>query len=217
MEGIKLDWPRRALAAALASAGFVASADQVVFSEIMYHPPEGYPEYVEVANLTATVFDMAGWAVSGGVDYHFPAFSEADPERTFLQPFERIVLSGADPETTRTAYGIPSTVRIYGPWKGDLSNAGETLVLRDEIGTVLCRVSWSDRSPWPVEADGAGHSLTLRHPDRAIDDWRNWRASRRRLGTPGAEPIRASREPVADPTITETEGVVLVDYDAVWR
>ena len=62
-------------------------AGQVVFSEIMYHPPGTLPEYIEVFNVTATPFDMAEWRLSDGVDYDFPKFSAGDPNRTFLKPF----------------------------------------------------------------------------------------------------------------------------------
>ena len=82
--------------AALILATSALRAEQVVFSEIMYHPPGTLPEFIEVYNNTATPFDMAEWKLRGGVDYDFPAFSAADPNRTFLKPFERIVLSSAD-------------------------------------------------------------------------------------------------------------------------
>ena len=42
-------------------------AEQVVIREIMYHPqmaPEGeapLPEFIEIENLTSSVFDMAEW------------------------------------------------------------------------------------------------------------------------------------------------------------
>src|SRR5436305_12177830 len=38
-----------------------AHAEQVVFSKLMYNPPPNQPEYIEIANNTATPFDMANW------------------------------------------------------------------------------------------------------------------------------------------------------------
>ena len=95
--------------------GVTARAEQVVFSEIMYHPPDTRPEYVEVYNNTATPFDIAQWRLRGGVDYDFPAFAAGNPARTFLKPFERILLSPVDEGTLRAVYNIPPNVRIYGP------------------------------------------------------------------------------------------------------
>ena len=89
-------------------------AEQVVCSEIMYHPSGTLPEYIEVSNNTATPLDMAEWQLCDGVDYVFPSFSPAAADRTFLKPFERIVLSGVDEATLRAAYHLPPTVRVYG-------------------------------------------------------------------------------------------------------
>src|SRR5213596_823340 len=95
-------------------------AEQIVISEIMYHPPGNQPEYIEVYNNTATPFDIAQWRLTGGAGYEFPRFDPANPQASFLKPFERIVLSGSDESTTRAAYGIPASVRIFGPWVGNL-------------------------------------------------------------------------------------------------
>ena len=144
----------------------------------MYHPPDTLPEYIEVYNNTATPFDIAEWRLCDGVDYVFPAFSLAAMDRTFLKPFERIVLSGVDEATLRAAYNLPPTVRVYGPWTGNLKNGGERITLRDKNGVTVCTVEYNDRGRWSPAADGAGHTLVLKNPDRKIDDWRNWRRQR---------------------------------------
>ena len=53
----------------------LANADQIVFSEVMYNPPAGGYEFIEVENLTATPFDVALWEMSSGVDFTFPDFN----------------------------------------------------------------------------------------------------------------------------------------------
>src|SRR5947207_1011064 len=62
-------------------------------------------------------------------------FDPANPQASFLKPFERIVLSGSDESTTRAAYGIPASVRIFGPWVGNLGNDGERITLKDKKDT----------------------------------------------------------------------------------
>ncbi|MFT5409319.1 MAG: hypothetical protein ACI9NC_002040, partial [Verrucomicrobiales bacterium] len=47
-------------------------AEQVVISEIMYHPPAGRYEFIEVENLTATPFDIAKWKLRDGANFDFP-------------------------------------------------------------------------------------------------------------------------------------------------
>src|SRR6266516_6500931 len=163
-------------------------AEQIVISEIMYHPRGNQPEYIELYNNTATPFDIAQWRLTGGAAYEFPRFDPANPQASFLKPFERIVLSGADERATRAAYGIPASVRIFGPWVGNLGNDGERITLKDKNRVPACTVQYNDRGKWSPAADGAGHSLVLKNPNRLVDDWRNWTVSIRQGGTPGTEP-----------------------------
>jgi hypothetical protein len=194
-----------------------ARSEQVLFSEIMYHPPGDMPEYLEVYNNTATPFDIAEWRVSDGVEYTFPSFALDAADRTFLKPFERILLSPVDEATLRAAYGLAPTVRVYGPWTGNLKNSGERITLRDKNGVPVCSVEYNDRGRWSPAADGAGHTLVLKNPDRKIDDWRNWTVSGRLGGTPGTEEPKAAETPVASPEVNLVMGIPYVTYGDVWK
>ena len=192
-------------------------SEQVVFSEIMYHPAGGRPEYIEICNNTATTFDIADWRLTDGVDYAFPSFSAEDTDRTFLKPFERILLCGVDEATLRAAYSVPATTRVYGPWAGNLKNGGERITLRDKNGVLVCTVEYNDRNRWSPAADGAGHSLVLTNPDRAIDNWRNWSVSLRPGGSPGSEEVRQAQTAVASPEVNLAAGIPFVNYGDVWK
>ena len=174
------------------SALVSAQAMQVSFSEVMYQPLLGKPEFIEVQNLSVTPLDMALWQFTDGVQFTFPDFNPATPQAHFLGPNERILVSSADAAATRAAYPtIPANVRIFGPWSGALDNAGETITLKDKNGVIASSLKYGDSGKWPVQADGAGHSIVLADPNRNTNDWRNWRASTNRGGSPG----------VADPAV----------------
>src|SRR5207249_2335454 len=115
-----------------------AAAEQVVISEIMYNPPPGLPEFVEIYNNTATPFDIANWKLRGKILFEFPSFNAAQSNLTFLRPFERIVVTGKKPAALRTAYGIPDYVRVFGPWSGKLPNDRERVTLEDKNGVTVC-------------------------------------------------------------------------------
>ena len=175
-----------------------ARAEQVVISEILCAPPPGRAQFIEILNNTVTVFDMAEWRVTGGVRFTFPEFSTNQPGRTFLKPFEHILLCGSDPAAFQAALKLPETVRVFGPWTGRLSERGDKINLKAKNGLVMCAVRYETHGRWPAAAR-AGHSLELRDPNLAVDDWRNWTASARPGGTPGAAPApnpsRAERGP----------------------
>ena len=166
-----------------------SSAEQVVFSEIHYNPKGDKPEYIEIQNLTATPKDISRWRMSSGVQFEFPDFDEADPDRAFLKKWERILLSSVDEQALREAYSIPASVKVYGPWEGSLNNGGELIVLEDKNGVVMAEVEYNDDgSKWPIAADGAGHTLRLIHQNRGAKYWKNWGVSLAPDGTPGKGP-----------------------------
>ena len=180
-----------ALLHSLLAVSVPVSAEMVVIREIMYHPQsvaEGearLPEFVEIENITSTVFDIAEWELTGGVSYTFPKFDAGNPTSSFLMGRQRIVVCEGDPEVFREAYGISPSVRVLGPWTGSLDNAGERVTLRNKNGVVKASVRYDDEHPWPVAPDGAGHSLVLVDTERAIDDYRRWGTSSRVGGNPG--------------------------------
>ncbi|MGC6465906.1 MAG: lamin tail domain-containing protein [Akkermansiaceae bacterium] len=205
------NWCATALFSLLALS---SQAEQVVFSEVMYHPSPGSYEFIEVQNLTATPFDIAQWELSGGADFIFPDFNDGAPLDSFLKAFERVVLCNTDPTTFRTAYNVPPSVRVFGPWTGSLDNGGERINLKDKNGVVRCTLAYDDRSPWPLEADGTGNSLILADTSFAIDDYRVWTHG---APTPGYSPILVAEEPFANPEVNLSTGIPFIEYADPWN
>ncbi|MCB1125275.1 MAG: lamin tail domain-containing protein, partial [Verrucomicrobiae bacterium] len=175
----------------------------VVFSEIMYHPAADQAEYVEILNptdATVTLYDPAHpgntWALSGAVDFTFPAGEE-------IPAGGRILVSAVEPAVFREHYPVPAGVPVYGPWDGALNNAGESLKLRrpgepEPDGTVpyyrVDRVVYGPVAPWPTEADVGGVSLERVAADAYGNDPASWTASIDG-GSPGAAPESVNRPP----------------------
>jgi len=203
-------------------AGFTAVplwAEQVVFSEVMYHPAGSRPEFIELWNISQTPLDVAHWRFARGVDFTFPDFAAGSPQAHILQAQERIVISALGEAATRAAYpAIPAAVRIFGPWTGALSNAGEEIVLEDKNGVLVCSLDYKPGGNWPKAPDGAGHSLVLRNENNEIDSFRNWRASRYGGGTPGFSEFGAITSfPGGSPEVGVGASAVMFDYGATWK
>ena len=192
-------------------------AEQVVISEIQYHPRADLPEFIEVANITATPLDLTDWKLRGGVDYNFPSFSASSPKAAFLHPFERIVLAPVAPETFRAVYGLPQSVRVFGPWDGELDNKGERITLKDRNGVTLTTVRYNDRGLWPVAANGTGHSLVIIDPEEGTDLWSNWTFSSRPGGNPGTPEITQAEEPIANPEVDLSIGIPIINFGDSWK
>jgi hypothetical protein len=175
----------------------------VVFSEIMYHPPDTpagdnvADEYLELLNITGTtqalyhpVHPTNTWRLRDGVKFNFPPGVRLPPGgRLRVVSFDPVY----DPAALarfRARYGLPSSVPVYGPYEGKLDNGGETLeVLKPDapqlppdpdagyVPYVLVeRIKYSDTAPWPEAADGTGAALARVSAEDYGNDPANWQA-----------------------------------------
>jgi hypothetical protein len=71
-------------------------------------------------------------------------------------------------------------------YSGSLADAGEPLVLRDELGVEIDRVEYLASAPWPAEPAGGVASLAKRCANLPGSDPASWAASEQEDGTPGA-------------------------------
>ncbi|MDQ3247615.1 MAG: Ig-like domain-containing protein, partial [Chloroflexota bacterium] len=155
---------------------------QLVVNEIHYHPtaPLGVDgddyEFIELYNQGPTPLRLDNVSFTRGVSYRFPV-------GTVLNPNQYLVLA-SDPVGFSTRY--PS-VTAFGDMRGNLSNRGEGIELRDAVGNVIDLFDYTDLPPWPLAADGTGPSLELSNPawDNALAA--NWKAATLAHGTPGAQ------------------------------
>ncbi|MFN0125958.1 MAG: lamin tail domain-containing protein [Verrucomicrobiales bacterium] len=178
--------------------GVPASAQNLVVSEVHYHPAPptqaelGQPgvvdqnsfEFIELLNVSDATVDLAGVAFGDGVEFAFLTGAALAPRARILvvknrQAFER-----------RYASLLP--LPIAGEFLNDssLRNSGEQLLLLAADGTTPIAVfSYNDREPWPTAADGDGFSLTLSQPRAGINFElaSAWRASAEPGGSPGGE------------------------------
>ena len=153
----------------------------LIISEIMYNPLESdtnCAEFVELYNSEPLEHDIGGYRFSGEIDYIFP------PDTT-IAPNGYLVVA-ADPAHIETLNGISG---VLGPFSNRLSNSGGTLRLRNRQNAICQEVRYSPDNPWPIAADGAGHSLVLAYPDLGEADPDAWRASALRNGNPGTNDI----------------------------
>ena len=173
----------------------------VVINEIMYHPVElpdqdnSLGEYVELFNVgeaAVPLFDSAHsantWRLEGGIEFAFPT-GVSLPAKGYA------LVVGFDPTLDpgalaafRASYGIPVSVPVHGPYKGNLSNQGEPVeIVRpdtpqgagpDEGFVPHIRVdfvNYDDAHPWSAEADGGGVSLQRRRPADYGNEPVNWK------------------------------------------
>ena len=158
----------------------------LAFSEIMYHPRargDGRVlEFIEIYNSNPWPEPLGGYRLDGSVEFDFP-------QGTTIGANAFLVVA-ANPADLAAEYGITG---VLGPWgAGTLPDSGGSLRLTKRSGGVVLDMGYGDDHPWPVAADGAGHSLILARPSYGEDDPRAWSKSARIGGNPGARDVLAS-------------------------
>lgn len=178
---------------------------RILFTEIMYNPgDEDSPEFLELINTSNDEIDISGYTFTKGIEYTFEAV-------TVIAPGEIIVLSNIDPDDDDSLEKrLPEDVRLFAPYDGRLSDEGEEIELRDTAGGKVCDITYNDKFPWPVTADGFGHSMVVADPTLSAwgDNGDAWRASALRGGFPGtltAEEALVAPNVVINEVLTHTD------------
>ena len=123
-------------------------------------------EWVELYNRGASLIDLGGWSLGGGIDFDFPA-------GTTIAAGDYLVVAK---EPAELAAKFPG-VTIIGDYSERLGNGGDTIVLEDANGNPADEVTYFDRGKWHAEADGGGSSLELVDPDSDNSVAGAWAAS----------------------------------------
>jgi hypothetical protein len=165
----------------------------ITINEIMYNPPLGGDEFLELHNVSTSavnLFDPAipanTWKFTRGITFSFP-------QGVTMAAGAYLILTNIDPATFRSKYNIPAAVQIF-QYVGSLDNAGESLILAKpappEIDLTvpyveIDRVDYDDIAPWPTAADGGGSSIGKLAPTMYGNDPPSWEPEAGG-GTPGA-------------------------------
>ncbi len=162
----------------------------LIVSEVMYHPTDDDEalEFIELYNDRAVSEVLTGYAFSNGIEFVFE-------DETVIGPRQYLVIA-RDPNALKAVYDVNN---VLGPFAGRLSNGGERVELNSDANQVVISFSYRDDTPWPVAADGTGHSLILTRPGRDPEEASSWAASTYIGGTPGG-PDLVQEEP-EDPTL----------------
>ena len=150
---------------------------QLVISEIMYKPAPRSDgrnlEFIEIYNANPWFQDLSNYRLSGDVTFTFPTNT--------IIPANGFFVVAAVPADVAAVYGLTG---VFGPYTNRLTTSGRVR-LHDEQGTILLEVNYSPDDPWPMGADGTGHSIVLARPSYGEGDPRAWDRSDVLGGSPG--------------------------------
>ncbi|BAB77800.1 ExeM/NucH family extracellular endonuclease [Anabaena sp. FACHB-709] len=163
----------------------------VQITEYMYTGANG--EFVEFTNLGTTPVDFTGWSFDDNTriagSFNLSAFG-------IVQPGESVILTETAAETFRTAWNLPTSVKIIGNSNQGLGRADE-INLYDSTGQLIDRLAYNDEvftgtirtqnaSGWTTAANLDAFEITTNWQLSAINDGQNSRLSTGNdVGNPG--------------------------------
>lgn len=161
--------------------GLCSRRTGLVISEILFAPRglETYAnstEFVELFNANTYWEDLGGYRLSGSIHYTFP-------DGTVL-PGGGFLVVARNPDVIQSVYGLEG---ILGPWEDAMALPADNgkIQLLSRAGAVLLDINYRDSSPWPVGADGTGHSIVMARPSYGEGDPRAWSRGSAVGGSPG--------------------------------
>lgn len=155
-----------------------SSATVLLFDPSQYFASRNFRPAPDGENLDAGERYADGrtntWRIRGEVDFEFPENSRLEPGKFALivnfDPTDNLFLNNFTNKFPALAEKIPSEVKLYGPYRGKLSNKGASLELRrpdapqgperPDFRLVpyinVDSVTYSDGVPWPTNGVSAG-------------------------------------------------------------
>ncbi|MGC6581799.1 MAG: CotH kinase family protein [Akkermansiaceae bacterium] len=173
----------------------LATHENLVISEIMYHPAgpseteaeAGFGsasfEYLELLNISGQAIDLTEVNFTDGIDFNF-----INAAITELAPGGRLLLV-RNKTAFEMRYGLGLSSLVAGEFANEtgLSRNGERIGIVGAEG-VIRDLTYNDKSPWPESPDGNGPSLVLVAPEANPSEGiaTNWRTSVEGNGNPGS-------------------------------
>ena len=145
--------------------------ETLVINEIMYHPEDNKPEFIELLNTGEEPIFLNGFQFTDGIEF---TFSDG-----YLSPQKGLVLTN-DSALFRNIYGFAA----FGQYEKKLNNAGEAIIIENSFNQLVDSVAYTDTIPWPLVADGDGFSIELISADYDNSIAANWKTSDVKNGTP---------------------------------
>jgi len=148
--------------------------DVLRVNEIMYRPSAGFPEWIEIKNVSADTLQLYRWRLSDETTAHSVAIFDSLKE---LPPGSYWILAQSHIPDLPDSLAARETIVRGWP---TLNNSGDQVWIFDPAGQPL---DYVDYSRWPVTP--AGHSLEQLEYSIPSENQGKWQASRAEGGTPG--------------------------------
>jgi hypothetical protein len=157
----------------------MVNADDVVINEINYNSSESFNvgDWLELLNISDHDINVSGWRLLDGNEneYFFPV-------GTIIERSNFLVICRERKDFTAH---FPDVLVVEKELEFGLSSGGDCITLLSSDNKQIDKVCFTNYTPWPMEPNGNGPTLSLVDAYSKNDVAENWQASQAN-GTPGA-------------------------------
>ncbi len=128
------------------------AAPVINIAAVVFNPGVGNQEYIKLTNPGTTAVDVSGWVLSDAIDYRIPD-GTVIPAGNGTTDNVGALFIARDPVGFRARSTAPKAAQncfCVGPYDGQLSARGETLVLSTDTGTQIATNTWAG-APTPAQ------------------------------------------------------------------
>jgi hypothetical protein len=182
---------------------------EVVINELLFDPPEGGADFVELYNRSNKHLDLSGLYVSRSNDAGIPeTLVPLSTEKRALFPGDYLVLTG-DKDWLMKTYGVPeerAVLLVDG--MPNYVNAGGTVILSDHKATVIDALSYNEAMHYQLLGTTKGVSLERIDAHAETKQVYNWHSASADEGyaTPGRKNSQSVR-----PSVTGVDDFIFLE------
>lgn len=183
-----------------------AAPGDVVLNELLFNPPIGGVDFVELYNTTASIISLKGWALGNISSQGQPAnWRTITTDDYLLLPYDYVVLT-TQPGWIKDYYPeAPERKLLAMPSLPSYANAQGGVVIREATGVLLDRFDYNERDHFTLFSGRRGVSLERVRADFPTNQPTNWHSAAATVGyaTPGYQNSQAGREAAPIPFVVE--------------
>ncbi len=182
--------------AVVAGGAGVVVAGPIQITEWMYKGTNG--EFVEFTNTSASSVDMTDWSYSDSDNQ--PGDLSFGDVFGIVRPGESVILTETAVSMFRTAWGLPSSVKVFGSNVNSNLGRNDEINLYDADGQLVDELIFGDQTyPGTVRTENKSCNIPRADYDATIvrtiasgwvvasagDQWGSWGSSGGDIGSPG--------------------------------
>jgi len=161
-----------------------ADSNDIVINELMFNPPDGCADFVEIMNRSSKVLDLRDLVLANydSLSHTLINYREISSDAFLFMPGDIIVLSTDSASIKKSFHTTNPMGFIDMPSFPTMNNDDGIVALATKAGRLIDLAAYSASMQYPLLTDVKGVSLERISPERSSRDPNNWHSAAATVG-----------------------------------